>query len=407
MNPLQLGVASADITPPVGVRLWGYDPRVSTFVEHPLRAEALACSAGAKGWILVSADVGGFSSPLTRLVRSDIAGRTGLPAEAVVLAATHTHSGPHVTDALWSEQSELESSYFRDLRRALADVAVGAWRARAAGELVHARTAAPALASNRRVQRPDGSWTNEWADPEGRHPGYFDPTVELLGVRRQGGRLDALLVNFGCHPVAFGPGNPGISGDYVSYLKDALEGRGRAETVLFTVSGHANVDPRDCVQADPAVVRRMGEGLAAIVEAALPSLAPAGGAGAGAAEEPWEFRTTWDLSGRVAIYFPAAGRGQTVRTSLCALGAGRLALLGLPGETVSEYREMIARRSPFATTLLVSLANDFIGYLPTDAILREGAYEARLSPLCPIEGAILSRADAALGRLAEAVAAGT
>lgn len=398
MDKLKFGVATVDITPPVGVMLWGYEPRRSDAVGHALRAEALACEGDNGGWILVGADLGAFAAPLTDLVRADIARRTGLPADAVMLTATHTHSGPHVTDALWSERSELESTYFQALRGKLADVAERAWQACVPGQLMHAATSAPELASNRRIQTEDGTWTNEWSDREGRHAGYYDPAIDLLGVRREDGSLEALLVNFGCHPVCFNSQNRGISGDYVSHLKDALEADGVAKTVLFTVSGHADVDPRECVQNRPEVVRGMGEALAAIVARAIPKMVPVAGTSVTAVREPWEFLTTWRIEGRMTIYFPHAAQGAPVRTALSAIAAGDCVLLGLPGETVSAYRRKFVGRSPFGRTLLVSLANDCVGYLPTDEILSQGAYEANMSPLSPMEEALTARVDAVLRR---------
>ncbi len=127
---MNFGTSTVDITPPAGVMLWGYEPRVATWVEHPLRAEALACEASNGAWILISADIGAFSRPLADAIRTDIATRTQLPVQAIMLAATHTHSGPHVTDALWCERSELESHYFRELRASLLHVAEQAWQGR-------------------------------------------------------------------------------------------------------------------------------------------------------------------------------------------------------------------------------------------------------------------------------------
>ncbi len=400
MCEMKFGLATVDITPPIGVRLWGYNPRrPSESVGHRLRAEALACEGATGGWILICADMGGFSWPLTSRVRADIAQRTGLPAEAVMIAATHTHSGPCAADALWCEYSDTESAYFRALRVRLADVAERAWRSRYAGTLLYAQTAAPELGSNRRVQTADGKWVNAWSDPEGKNRGPFDAGVDLVGVRREDGTLDALLVNYGCHPVCFGPGNRAISGDYVSYLKDALEQHGDARTVLFTVSGHANIDPRKGVQNDLEVVCRMGQGLAGIVRRAIPSLAPASGNGTAAAHEPWQFNTTWKLEEYLTTSFVHAASGAPVVTAVSALAAGSLALLGLPGEVVNEYRAAFRKRSPFAQTLLVSLANDCIGYLATDEILAQGAYEAALCPLNPIEAEMTARADAVLQRI--------
>ena len=395
---MKFGIATVDITPPVGVVLWGYNPRPSTWIEHPLRAEALACEASGRGWVLITADVGGFSRPLTDVIREDVAELTGLSAAEVMITATHTHSGPHVTDALWCERSEMESAYFVSLRTQLVAVAEKAWQNRAEGELLHGRTAAPDVASNRRVQHPDGTWTNVWSDPEGKHTGYYDPTIDVLGIRRPDGSLEALMVNFGCHPVTYGSSNQGISADYVGYMKDALEAMGIAKTVMFTVSGHANIDPRHCVQASPDVVRRLGEDLAAIVRQGIADLTPVSGTGVAALHEPWSFRTTWNLDGRMAIYFPHVTPGETVNTSVSCVAAGDCVLLGLPGEAVSEYRKKFALRSPFAITLLVSIANDFIGYLPTDEILEEGAYEAAICPLHPIEEVLTEQVDVVLAK---------
>lgn len=391
------GVASQSITPPVGVYLWGYIPRPSTWIEHPLRAEALACESGNSGWILLCADVGAFSDPLARLIRADVATATGLPPEAVMITATHTHSGPHVTDAIWNERAPLESAYFKTLHQTLIALATTAWKNRSPGELLHARTTATNVGSNRRAQREDGTWTNIWQDPEGRNTGYCDPTVELLAVRRSNGELDALLVNFGCHPVCYNMDNQGISGDYVSYLKDALEAQGAAKTVMFTVSGHANVDPRECVRNDAAVTRRVGETIAKYVSSALPNLSPIGG-GAAAAQEPWTLTTDWSLDERSSLYFPHANAGSTVNTTISCIAVGDCALLGMPGEAVSEYRDKFCKISPFGITLLVSLANDFVGYLPTDAILAEGAYEAQLCPCRPIEQTLTEHVRRALAQ---------
>ncbi len=400
MSTLNYGVATSDITPPLGVMLMGYEPRPATSVGYPLRAEALACSnAGGDGWIMVSADVCAFNSRLTRLVSEDVAATTGLPPEAVVLAATHTHSGPHVTDALWCERSPLESSYFATLREKLAAVAITAWQQRAPGELLYGRTTAPELGFNRRIKLPDGNWSNKWTTPEAGHQGYFDPTVELIGVRRPDGALAALLVNFGCHPVVLGSSSSAISGDYVGYLKQVLERDGGVETALFTVSGHANVDPQRCVQAEESVARELGERLAEIVVAALPELQVVAGHEVAAVRESWEFDTTWQVSGRVGIYFPHAGHGKPVATTLSGWRVGELAFLGLPGETVSEYRQQFEALSPFKRTIMVSLVNDFIGYLATDAILTEGAYEAMMTPLNPLEEELKRRGKGVLQQL--------
>ncbi len=58
-----------------------------------------------------------------------------------------------------------------------------------------------------------------------------------------------------------------------------------------------------------------------------------------------------------------------------ALQIGSLALLFLPGEIFVQTGESIERRSPFPTTLITSLAESSIGYVPTPRAFSEGGYE--------------------------------
>ncbi|MFW5857547.1 MAG: neutral/alkaline non-lysosomal ceramidase N-terminal domain-containing protein [Planctomycetota bacterium] len=402
MAGLNIGVARTDITPPVGVQLCGYTLRASTSVDHPLRAEALVCEGEDGAWALVTADLLAVSRPLVATVRQAVATRTPLAPDSILVAATHTHSGPRAYAVGWSERPE-ETDYLRTLEERLADLVVQAWDDRRAGEWVVGHAEVRDLASNRRVRDASGAWTNEWADPDGRHPGPVDPTADLLGVRRADGTLDALLVTYGRHPVGFGAKSTCISGDYPSYLKDALEASGEVGAALFAVSGHADVDPRVCVQADPAPVRETGRRLAEAVRDALPGLAPVPAGPVRAVREPWTIPLAWSLSEHSRSYFPVHETGETLVTEVQALGAGDLCLIGLPGEAVNAYRARIRDASPFAETLLLSVANDFVGYLVTDAILEEGAYEAGMSPLRPAEADILGTATATLQRLRAAM----
>ncbi len=55
---LKAGVAKVDITPPVGVPLWGYELRASTGTLDPLYARVLVLEVGDKRLALVTLDLG-------------------------------------------------------------------------------------------------------------------------------------------------------------------------------------------------------------------------------------------------------------------------------------------------------------------------------------------------------------
>jgi len=399
-NGLLIGVATRDITPPIGAVLVGYGSRISTSVGHPLRAEALAVRCGDEAWALVTLDLCALSSPFVQQIRAAISERISLAPEAILIACTHTHSGPAANKAGWAVDHP-DQEYFDSLEDSLVAVVCEAWDTAALGQIEVADTAAPELASNRRVQDAEGRWTNEWADPEGRHTGYFDPSVTLTAVRRPAGRLDGLLVTYGCHPVVLGSGSLAISADYCGYLKDALEEQGEVGTVLFGVGGHGNIDPRICVQKEASEAEGMGRELARIVRRALPQLQPVEVDTLGSHREPWSITRTRSVDRPPDQLFMRLNEtGDVFDSEVMAVRAGELALVGLPGEALSEIVAAVREASPLTHTRVLSCANDFVGYIPTDEAQRQGAHETRMAPAEQMERPVLEKAAAALRALA-------
>ena len=396
--PLWLGLARRDITPPVGVLLAGYRPRTSNALGHRLRADALACRGEGGTWVLTACDLIGFKASTVQSIREAISSATGLPADAIAVCGTHTHSGPATNLVEDAELADVDRRYMASLEAALVEAALEAYGGAVQGRFETAVTKAPELGSNRRIQLPDGRWENEWQDPEGRHPGYFDPTVMIAAIRRPGGRLESLVVNVGCHPVVLGPESLAVSADYPGYMKDRIEAKTEVSAAIFLQAGGANINPRICIKDDGRYAEGVGSNLAAIVLEALPRLAPVGGREVRCRRVPWRIVRTRDA------YKPAGHqtkkKGEVIETEISAFRAGELAVVFLPGELFSEYNAVLRQMSPTRRTLVVSLANDYIGYLPTDEAQREGAYETRMAPAHLLQSDLAEHARRAFGELA-------
>ena len=67
----------------------------------------------------------------------------------------------------------------------------------------------------------------------------------------------------------------------------------------------------------------------------------------------------------------------TVETPIQALRIGPLGIVTNGSEFFCEYGLRIKRASPSSLTWVVSLANDFIGYVPTAQAFISGGYEPR------------------------------
>jgi hypothetical protein len=90
-------------------------------------------------------------------------------------------------------------------------------------------------------------------------------------------------------------------------------------------------------------------------------------------------------------------------TELQVMRIGELGIVALPGEIFVALGLAIKQASPFAHTVVVSLANDHIGYVPTIEAVRQGGYETwrtRLSWSAPGTGEeMVAAAWGALGAL--------
>ena len=86
---------------------------------------------------------------------------------------------------------------------------------------------------------------------------------------------------------------------------------------------------------------------------------------------------------------------------VAAVRLGPVGFVGLPGEMFAEIGLQIKKRSPFETTVTVELANDWVGYVPTERAFEEGGYEtelARSSKLTPqAEGMFVEAQMPAIG----------
>jgi len=68
-----------------------------------------------------------------------------------------------------------------------------------------------------------------------------------------------------------------------------------------------------------------------------------------------------------------------------------------------QYGLQIKQGSPFKHTMTIELANDYLGYFPTDLAMSEGSYELTLARSAKAaagsEGQVVAAALRALGRL--------
>lgn len=247
MNTLKAGFARVDVTPGLGIGIYGYFiPRYAEGVLDTLNANCLVLEASGNKVALISVDAGGIEKEVLEPIRKKIAETTGIPYEGIFIHATHSHTTPYVEinseDPLLQEYHTLYSRRLVDVVKMACDDLKPARMGFAVGQ-------APNIAFVRRFRMKDGSvQTNPGVDNPGivAPIGDVDERVNVLRFDREGGET-IVLMNFGDHPDTVGGCK--ISADWPGFAYRTLEQAIPGVKALFFNGAqgdvnHVNVHPR-------------------------------------------------------------------------------------------------------------------------------------------------------------------
>ena len=388
------GVARADITPPPGVELWGYSNRSgpATGTHDPLYARILYLDDGRNSVSIVTLDLGrSFGRPQIAYVRQRIQS-TNRKSDEVMFIASHTHSGP-VIDEDYDQVPDWE-------QRALNKIveAINTARQQAVAARIGVGYGQVILGHNRRYIQSDGTVKMLWRNSTGQPTGVIDPSVGVIRVDDASGKPLALLVNYACHPVVFGPDNLRYSADYPGAMARTAEadwrGTGNNDPICFFLQGapgdiNPMLDKTPLAENAEAEMHRVGETIGrevARVSRTIQTEAPVNPDIAYFSED-LSFKNRWSQESlRRAItaaygpnpaprYFRYLNDPIAAPVTTVVLNK-QIALVGLPGEPFVGLQLLLKQRSPLAATFMCGYTNGYIGYFPTirDAVV--GGYGA-------------------------------
>ena len=107
MNTLKAGFSRVNVTPMMGIKVRGYfKPRFAEGVLDELEINALALGCGEQKVLLLSIDNCGIYPEMNEYFRTHISEVTGLPMEAILIHATHTHTGPSLRGSVLGVDDE-------------------------------------------------------------------------------------------------------------------------------------------------------------------------------------------------------------------------------------------------------------------------------------------------------------
>ncbi len=229
------GAAAVDITPERPVFLYGYPhvPRWSTGVSDPLECSALYLedSQGGKA-LFLACDLIFISKRLAGAVRERIRAAMGVPLEAILVSATHTHSGPvtvnYLSNAADPVVPRADQAYLDVLAGRIVDAGCRAVKGAAPAEIGFS------------IARAEGIGTNRH-DPAG----PADPDVPLIFVRGSGDQKPiGCMVLYAMHPTVLHDDSTMISGDFPAFARSALRRLALSESCPVVYLNGASGKPK-------------------------------------------------------------------------------------------------------------------------------------------------------------------
>jgi hypothetical protein len=377
---LRAGAAAVALELPEGVPLAGYGARgpwnASRGQTAPVEARALVLEALPNGprLGLVALDV----LIVTPALRAGAARRAeALGLDALVVAATHTHTGPGGYVDAWLPELAVMGFHTKGVAEALEQAAgaalAGAVRSLAPAALGTAIASSSALSRNRR-----------------REDGPIDASIPVLRVDAADGGAIATLFALAAHPTVLSPDDAELSPDYPGAARAAVEAR-RGGVAIFVAGPLGDQAPRlpggegwpDAAAARLRDVQELGGRLGALVAETAAAAEPRGADALAYAEvrfrlPPVAVRPVC-AAFLLAPLLRAAARDALPReATLAALRAGPLLLLASPFELGVEVAGAIRERVQ-GPVLVAAHANDWLGYLLAPGDYDRGGYETCLS----------------------------
>ncbi|NMC19164.1 MAG: hypothetical protein GYA33_01980, partial [Thermogutta sp.] len=390
------GVARSVITPDEPLWLAGYAARQrpADGKMHDLWLKALALeAAGGQRAVLITADILGFPKASADRISAELREKHGLERDRIMLAASHTHSGPVLENALYDiypldeTQRAAISRYTRRLEAIAVETAGRALQALQPAALAVFEGTADFAVNRRNNREAEVPSLLKSGKPL---QGPVNHRVPGMIVRDPQGKPLAVVFGYACHATVLDGYQ--WSGDYPGFGQLELESRDPGVTALFFAGCGAdqNPIPRRSVELCERYGKRLADAVTEATARPTRTLEPTLKTAFSTLELKYE------RPDEATLRREAAGTGYTARwaqrllaekeagvswpdaypypVQVWRLGADQY-WVALGGEVVVDYANRLQERiSP--GVWVAGYANDVMAYIPSRRVWEEGGYEA-------------------------------
>jgi hypothetical protein len=384
-GPLKVGVAKIDSTPEKLEGLTTLWRKPYAGVHDHIYIRALVLDNGKSVAGILAADLVEFGD--TVALRERIAKEAGIPADHLILTASHDHAAPRAGIVTPGAQAQVGGAATAAYSTWLYDKIVEAFKqARAAEQPARMGigTGRAYVNTNRDEYDPEKGW-----ELGVNYDRPSDKTVWVVKFETPAGDPIAVLFNYGVHSVVAGPENDQLTGDLAGAAERYVEAHYKDKAVaLFTIGPAGDQNPtfigpaQQPVEAAPMYQAVDAEGFmlgAEVVRVAVRIKNLTDAAKIGAEEKviscPTKPRTTSAAPGQ------STQQAANLNIHLGLIKVNEIAFTSVSGEVVTNIYYHLKQASPLKNTMMITLANDRIGYIIDDAAYDTPIFEGAGVPL--------------------------
>jgi neutral ceramidase len=402
-DTLRAGFSVHDITPPKGLYMCGsLDPRANEGTLDPLQVRTMVVESNGRTIAIVGVDIISFSRSYVDPVIAAISEQTGISADAILIACSHTHNGPYTQEREYGF-SVADQGYLKSVAATLVQSVVDAAAALQPATVHIGRSLVHHGQHHRRViNKKDGKAINTWM-PAALNDldvcpqilgsaGPIDPELWVLRFDALDGRPLGIFFNYSVHANA--RGTMLWSADYPGVVAARVRAAlGDNVVTVYTPGACGDINPTRGSGEDAwqAVADVIAEQTLEAARRAVPLPTPTvinyirrdiSVPRRDPATQPPEAieRLNWGGKGGRSDFFGpkldlVASLPEQFTVPVSAIHIGPFAIATNPGELFVEYGLQIKANSPFPFTVVSELTNDSIMYQPTRRAFELQGYE--------------------------------
>lgn len=355
------GAAQKDITPPIGTPLCGYGGRggkASTGVTAPLMAAAIVLEAGKEKYAIVGADFMYIRRNMFNDIGREVEERTGIPRDHLLLSGSHSHSS---SGGMFPELAilggKVKPGLYEETVEKFVEAVVEANGKLQPAKIGSASMVAEGMNNNRREEG-----------------GPVDPAFGVMKIDSLDGKTIAVYYNFSAHPTVMGESNMSFNPEYPGAVRKLVAEKFNGAIAVFANGSLGNMSPGcpgNCGGGQEKI-NKMGEIFTGMIEQASKTMEMK-------EKAPFSF-----VSQEVLMH-----RDFGMWTNMSGMRIGDAVFVTDPGEIYVEIGFPVRERAKelgFASTFILGITNDGIGYIIPEEWYNKHVYEATFALYGPKEG---------------------